>query len=167
MKVLGICGWSGSGKTTLVEKLLPLLAAAGTRVSTIKRSHHGFDVDTPGKDSWRHRQAGAHEVMVASDLRWALLREQRSAAPASLADLLARMEPVDLVLVEGFTAEPHAKIEVWRAAAGKPLRAQDDPFLLAVACPRAEFAAAASAPARLDLDQPGDVAAFVLRWLGC
>ena len=119
MKLLGLAGWSGSGKTTLLERLLPLLLARGLSVSTIKHAHHGFDLDQPGKDSWRHRQAGAAEVLIASGARWALMHEVRGEEP-SLAELLGRLAPVDLVLVEGFKASPHPKIEVHRPALGKP-----------------------------------------------
>ncbi|QQS14864.1 MAG: molybdopterin-guanine dinucleotide biosynthesis protein B [Rhodospirillales bacterium] len=164
MKLLGIVGWSGSGKTTLIERLIPALRAAGISVSTIKRSHHGFDVDSEGKDSWRHRQSGAHEVMVASDLRWALMRENRDGGAIALEDLVARMEPVDLILVEGFSTRPHDKIEVWRAAHGRKLRAADDPGLLVVAAPRADWLADA-AGGFLDLDDPHAVARFIVAWL--
>jgi len=116
---MGLVGWSGSGKTTLIEAMLPLLAARGLGVSTIKHAHHGFDLDRPGKDSWRHRDAGAREVLVAGGSRWALLHEVHGAEPG-LPDLLRRLEPVDLVLVEGFKAHPYAKIEVHRPALGKP-----------------------------------------------
>ncbi|MCW5745034.1 MAG: molybdopterin-guanine dinucleotide biosynthesis protein B [Alphaproteobacteria bacterium] len=164
MKLLGIVGWSGSGKTTLIERLIPILIASGVTVSTVKRSHHGFDVDTEGKDSWRHRKAGAHEVMVASERRWALMRENRDGAEITLESLLARMAPVDVVLVEGFTGHPHARIEVWRAAEGKALRAGDDPGLLAVAAPRTDHHTGASHP-WLDLDDAAAVAAFIIGWL--
>ena len=118
MHVLGLTGWSGSGKTTLLAALLPRFIARGMTVSTIKHAHHGFDLDQPGKDSWRHRQAGAREVMIASSQRWALMHEQVGPEPG-LADLLARLEPVDLVLVEGFMANPHPKIEVFRPSLGR------------------------------------------------
>ena len=164
MRLLGIVGWSGSGKTTLVEKLLPLLAERGLKVSTVKRSHHGFDVDTPGKDSWRHRKAGAHEVIVASDLRWALMRENRAGGEVALDDLVARLEPVELVMVEGFTNHPHEKIEVWRAAEGKALRAVEDTGLLAIAAPRADWKAG-DGRRWLDLDDAAEVAAFIAAWV--
>jgi molybdopterin-guanine dinucleotide biosynthesis protein B len=164
MRLLGIVGWSGSGKTTLIERLLPRLIARGITVSTVKRSHHGFDVDTEGKDSWRHRKAGAHEVMVASERRWALMRENREGTEITLESLLARMAPVDLVLVEGFTGHAHPRIDVWRAAQGKPLRAGDDPGLLAVAAPRADHQAGTAHP-WLDLDDTEAVAAFIEAWL--
>ena len=118
MRLLGVAGWSGAGKTTLVERVLPLFQARGVTVSTIKHAHHGFDLDRPGKDSFKHRAAGASEVMVVSDQRWALLRE--TAGPVPVMELAARLAPVDLVLVEGFKAEPHPKIEVFRPSLGKP-----------------------------------------------
>ncbi len=119
MKVLGLTGWSGSGKTTLLVQLVPRFIARGLTVSTVKHTHHGFDLDQPGKDSWRHREAGATEVMIASGQRWALMHELHGEEP-ELSDLLARMAPVDLVLVEGFKANPHAKIEVHRPEFGQP-----------------------------------------------
>src|SRR5665213_2593661 len=122
--VFGFAGWSGSGKTTLIEKLLPILTGRGLRVSTLKHAHKDFDFDRPGKDSWRHRQAGAAEVMVSSPKRWALIHEMRGPAELTMADLLARMGAVDLVIVEGFKRDPIPKIEVHRVALGKPLLAQ-------------------------------------------
>lgn len=133
MKVLGIAGYSGAGKTTLLEKLIPLLCADGVRVSLIKHAHHGFDVDQPGKDSWRHRQAGAGEVLVASDVRWALMHENASAREPQLMDLLEQLSPCDLVLVEGWKRDPIPKIEVHRADNGKPWLYPDDDNILAVA----------------------------------
>jgi molybdopterin-guanine dinucleotide biosynthesis protein MobB len=132
MKLFGLAGWSGSGKTTLLIHLLPVLIARGVTVSTIKHAHHSFDIDRPGKDSWEHRRAGAGEVMVASGRRWALLHENQDAEPA-LDSLVARMSPVDLVLVEGFKREPHPKIEVHRRSAGKPFLYPDDRHNVAVA----------------------------------
>src|SRR3546814_2906558 len=162
MKVLGITGWSGSGKTTLLADLIPLLVAQGLRVSTIKHAHHDFDVDQPGKDSYRHRAAGASEVLISSARRFALMRELRGEPEPGLAELLARLTPVDLVLVEGFKREAHPKIEVWRADTGKPMLQPDDPQLIAVA---------SDAPIDglpVPLIDPGDVAgiAALLRpWL--
>ncbi len=112
-------GWSGAGKTTLLERMLPLLRQRGLAVSTVKHAHHGFDLDRPGKDSHRHRRAGAREVLVASDTSWALLHEVHGKEPG-LPELLARLAPVDLVLVEGFKTHPYPKIEVHRPALGKP-----------------------------------------------
>lgn len=133
MRVFGIAGWSGSGKTTLVVRLLPELIRRGLTVSTVKHAHHGFDVDQPGKDSWEHRQAGATEVMVSSANRWALMHEHRGAPEATLDELLQRMSPVDLVLVEGFKRHPHPKLEVHRPSLGKPLLCREDPHVVAVA----------------------------------
>ncbi len=161
MDVLGLVGWSGSGKTTLLVGLLPLLRARGLRVSTIKHAHHGFDMDRPGKDSFRHREAGAHEVLVASSARWALLHEVEGAEP-SLPDLLARLSPVDLVLVEGFKAHPYPKLEVYRAALGKPALWPGDPAVMAVAT---DGSATDRAVPRLPLGAPAVVADWVLALL--
>ena len=132
MKVLGIIGWSGSGKTTLLVALLPLLRAQGLTVSTIKHTHHGFDMDRPGKDTYRHREAGAQEVLVASGTRWALLHEIKGEEP-TLPYLLTKLEPVDIVLVEGFKAHPFPKLEVHRPSLGKPPIWPDAPDIVAVA----------------------------------
>jgi molybdopterin-guanine dinucleotide biosynthesis protein B len=112
MRVIGFSGWSGAGKTTLIVKLIPVLLARGLSVSTLKHAHHAFDVDRPGKDSYLHREAGASEVLIASANRWALMHELRGEPEPNLAQLLARMSPVDLVLVEGFKRDAHVKIEV-------------------------------------------------------
>jgi len=133
MRVIGLAGWSGAGKTTLLRRLIPVLVAEGLRVSTIKHAHHSFDVDQPGKDSWEHRQAGAQEVLVASANRWALLHELRGDAEPDLADLLTRLSPVDLVLIEGFKRGGQPKLEVFRTANGKPMLHPDDPSVVAVA----------------------------------
>ena len=117
MHILGLTGWSGSGKTTLLTALVPGFIARGLSVSTVKHAHHAFDLDQPGKDSWRHRQAGAREVLIASGRRWAVLHELAGPEP-SLPELLTRLAPVDLVLVEGFKANPHPKIEVFRPDLG-------------------------------------------------
>jgi len=132
LNVLGIVGWSGSGKTTLLVAILPLLRASGLSVSTIKHAHHGFDMDKPGKDSHRHRLAGAHEVLIASSRRWALLHEVEEAEP-ELPDLLSRLDPVDLVLVEGFKSHPYPKLEVFRPALSKPSLWDREPEVVAVA----------------------------------
>jgi molybdopterin-guanine dinucleotide biosynthesis adapter protein len=120
MHIIGLAGWSGAGKTTLLANIIPRLVARGMTVSTVKHAHHGFDVDTPGKDSFRHRMAGATEVLVASGRRWALMHELRDEPEPSIYDLLLKMSPVDLVLVEGFKAAQHTRIEVFRHEVGKP-----------------------------------------------
>jgi molybdopterin-guanine dinucleotide biosynthesis protein B len=131
--VLGIAGWSGSGKTTLITKLIPQLASRGIRVATLKHAHHAFDVDTPGKDSYEHRKAGACEVIVSSARRWVQMHEVGDGAEATLAQLLARLSACDLVLVEGFKTERHPKIEVFRRAVGKPPLHPEDPRIVAIA----------------------------------
>jgi molybdopterin-guanine dinucleotide biosynthesis adapter protein len=133
MKVIGLAGWSGAGKTTLLTRLIPHFNALGLRVSVIKHAHHQFDVDVPGKDSWRHREAGAAEVLVASSNRWALMHELRGAMEPRLPELLSKLSAVDLVVVEGFKREPHRKIEVHRAANDKPLLFPDDPGIFGIA----------------------------------
>src|SRR3954469_18813171 len=133
MRIIGLAGWSGSGKTTLLTKLIPRLTARGLAVSTVKHAHHGFDLDQPGKDSHTHRLAGATEVLVGSANRWALVHELRGEPEAALAALLAKLSPVDLVIVEGFKREAHPKLEVHRAAVGKPLLQPDDPHIVAIA----------------------------------
>ena len=120
MKVFGIAGWSGSGKTTLLEKLIPALTARGLKIAVIKHAHHGFDIDKPGKDSFRHREAGAVEVLLSCKERWALMHERRDEAEPTLAELLGHLSPCDLVLIEGFKQEAVAKLEVYRPAHGKP-----------------------------------------------
>lgn len=133
MKVIGLAGWSGAGKTTLLTRAIPQLAQQGLRVSVIKHAHHAFDVDVPGKDSWRHREAGAAEVLVSSSQRFALMHELRGASEPRLPELLAKMSPVDLVVVEGFKREPLHKIEIHRAANGKPPLFPDDSDIVGIA----------------------------------
>lgn len=133
MRIIGLAGWSGAGKTTLLTRLIPHLIGQGLRVATIKHAHHGFDVDVPGKDSYEHRQAGAAQVMVSSAKRWALMTELSGAAEPDLAFLVARLNPADLVIVEGFKREPHPKIEVFREANGKDWLYPGDPWIQAVA----------------------------------
>jgi molybdopterin-guanine dinucleotide biosynthesis protein B len=137
MKALGIAGYSGSGKTTLIEKLLPRLRAAGLRVSVIKQSHHDFEVDVPGKDTWRHRKAGAQEVLLTSPHRWMLVNELRGAPEPSLHEHLGRLSPCDLVLVEGYKHADIPKLEVWRAANGRAWLHPDDANFIAVAADQA------------------------------
>ncbi len=163
MKVLGVVGWSGAGKTTLLRRLIPALVRRGVSVSTVKHAHHRFDVDTPGKDSHEHRLAGAAEVLVSSSARWALMRENRGAPEPGLDELLARLSPVDLVLVEGFKRHPHDKLEVWRAANDKPLLHPDDPRVRAIACDTPP--PGASVPA-LALDDVEAIAEFAMRTAG-
>lgn len=159
MRVFGFAGHSGSGKTTLLIKLIPLLTARGLRVSTIKQANPGFDVDKPGKDSYEHRAAGADEVMVASAKRWALMHEYRDQPEFEMDELLARLSPVDLVLIEGFRRWPHPRIEVWREAVGKPPLFLDDPLVAALAT--TDHPAGLTVP-RLDLDDVPAIADFVL-----
>ncbi len=163
MRVIGFAGWSGSGKTTLLQRLIPALASKGLRVSTCKHAHHALEIDRPGKDSWVHRQAGAAEVMVGSASRWALMHELRDEAEPELPALLQRMSRVDLVLVEGFKRGPQRKIEVHRAAVGKPLLYPGDATVVAIAASPAIDAPLPSvalddidAVARLALDHAED-----------
>ena len=159
MKVIGLAGWSGAGKTTLLTRLIPHFSAQGLRVSVIKHAHHQFDVDVPGKDSWRHREAGAAEVLVASSSRWALMHELRGAAEPRLPELLSKLSAVDLVVVEGFKREPHRKIEVYRAGNGKPLLFPDDPDVVGIA---ADIPVETTLPAA-HLDDIEAVAAMMLK----
>jgi molybdopterin-guanine dinucleotide biosynthesis protein B len=133
LRLIGLAGWSGAGKTTLMTRLIPALAARGVVVSTLKHAHHAFDIDQPGKDSYQHRSAGARQVLVASASRWALMTELRGAPEPKLAELLRRLDAVDLVIVEGFKRDAHPKLEVHRGANGKPWLHPDDPFVAAVA----------------------------------
>lgn len=158
MKVIGLAGWSGAGKTTLLTRLIPHFTAQGLRVSVIKHAHHQFDVDVPGKDSWRHREAGAAEVLVSSEKRWALMHELRGAAEPRLPELLGKLSSADLVVIEGFKREPHRKIEVHRAANGKPLLFPDDPAIVGVAT---DVAVETGLP-RVHLDDIPAVAALML-----
>jgi molybdopterin-guanine dinucleotide biosynthesis adapter protein len=157
VKVIGIVGWSGSGKTTLLTGLIPLLRAHGLSVSTVKHAHHGFDMDRPGKDTYRHREAGAHEVLVAAGTRWALLHEVAGAEPG-LPELLGRLDPVDLVLVEGFKSHPFPKLEVHRPSLGKPPIWPDQPDIVAIA---SDAAVRAGRPV-LPLNDHAAIAAWLL-----
>jgi molybdopterin-guanine dinucleotide biosynthesis adapter protein len=159
MNVIGLAGWSGAGKTTLLTRVIPHLKAEGLRVSVIKHAHHKFDVDVPGKDSWLHRQAGAEEVLVASGTRWALMHELRGANEPTLPELLAKMSPVDLVVIEGYKTDPHRKIEVHRAANGKPLLFPNDPAIVGIA---ADIAVETSLPS-VHLDDIAAIAAMIRR----
>ena len=133
MKIFGLAGWSGSGKTTLIVNLIPELVGRGLSVSTMKHAHHDFDIDQPGKDSYEHRQAGASEVIISASKRWALMHEVRNEGEPCVDDLIARLTPVDLLLVEGFKWHAHAKMEIHRPILGKPLLQNDDPHIIAVA----------------------------------
>jgi molybdopterin-guanine dinucleotide biosynthesis protein B len=158
MKLFGLAGWSGAGKTTLIEALLPVFAARGLRVSTLKHAHHAFDPDLPGKDSYRHRAAGATEVMVVSANRWAQIHELRGAPEPSLEELVTRMSPVDLLLVDGFKRHRHPKLEIYRAALGKPPLWPDDPYIVGVA---GDPSPGLALP-RLPLDDPEAIAGFII-----
>jgi molybdopterin-guanine dinucleotide biosynthesis protein MobB len=161
--VIGVTGWSGSGKTALIVRLIPELASRGYRVATVKHAHHAFDIDTPGKDSYEHRAAGAAEVVVSSAKRWAIMHENRDEAEPALEELLAKLSPVDIVLVEGFKNEAHTKIEVHRPATGSDLICTTNPSIVAVAT---DAALADGAPARdiaiLDLNDTAAIADFVI-----
>jgi molybdopterin-guanine dinucleotide biosynthesis protein B len=163
MKIFGFAGWSGSGKTTLVTKLIPELVGRGVRVSTMKHAHHAFDIDQPGKDSYEHRTAGATEVMVGSANRWALIHEIRGDDEPSIDELAGRMTPVDLLLVEGFKAYPHDKMEVYRAAVGKPLLCLTEKHIVAVASDAP--VPQASVPV-LDMNDVPAIADFILKRTG-
>jgi molybdopterin-guanine dinucleotide biosynthesis protein B len=161
MKIFGFAGWSGSGKTTLIEKLIPRFVGAGLRVSLIKHAHHTFDVDQPGKDSYRHRHAGAAEVMVTSSRRWVLMHELRGAHEPPFEEQVKRLSPCDLLLVEGFKHAPIPKLEVWRAEPGEALLHPNDPHIVAVA----SDAKVDTRLPLLDLNDDAAVARFVLGYL--
>ena len=133
MRIIGLAGWSGSGKTTLITKVIPVLVKRGLKVATVKHAHHEFDLDRPGKDSWLHREAGASEVAVASSRRWAIIHELRGEPEPPLTEILAKLSPADLVIVEGFKRHSHPKLEVYRATVGKPLIYPEDDCVVAIA----------------------------------
>ena len=162
MKIFGFAGYSGSGKTTLIEKLIPLFTARSLNVSLIKHAHHTFDVDMPGKDSYRHRHAGCTEVLVTSSRRWVLMHELRGASEPDLNEQLMHLSPCDLLLVEGFKHDPIPKIEVYRAVVGESLLHPHDKNIVAVA----SDAPLNTGLPQLDLNQPPQVAAFMLKHLG-
>jgi len=162
MKVFGFAGYSGAGKTTLIERLLPMFSARGLRVSLIKHTHHDFDLDKPGKDSWRHREAGAVQVLLTCSQRWVLMHELRGRPEPTLDEQLERLAPCDLVLVEGFKQTPIAKIEVHRPENGKPYLWRENPSVIAIAQPHASPWPAACPLSRLDLDAPDTIATFIL-----
>ena len=166
MKVFGITGYSGAGKTTLLEALIPLFVARGLRVSLIKHTHHDFDIDKPGKDSWRLREAGCAEVMLLSNRRWALMHELRGAAEPDLAEQIALLSPCDLVLIEGYKEAPYPKLEVHRAANDKTLLATTNPEnIVAVASDAAISLSAELAVPVLDLADRNAIANFILAYL--
>jgi molybdopterin-guanine dinucleotide biosynthesis protein B len=160
MRVFGFAGWSGSGKTTLIETLVPRLTAAGLRVSLVKHAHHDFDVDRPGKDSHRHRMAGCAEVLVTSSVRWALMHELRGMPELTLDGALARLSPCDLVLVEGWKRAAIPKLEVWRAALGKPSLHPGDARIVGIATD-SSIRPPPALPA-FDLQDAGAIATFVV-----
>ena len=133
MRIIGLAGWSGSGKTTLLTRVIPRIVARGLTVSTIKHAHHSFDIDQPGKDSHSHRLAGATEVLVGSGRRWAIVHELRGETEPALSDLIRKASPVDLLVVEGYKAERHPKLEVYRSSNGKPLLHPEDSAIVAIA----------------------------------
>ncbi|MGZ5106048.1 MAG: molybdopterin-guanine dinucleotide biosynthesis protein B [Usitatibacter sp.] len=162
MHVIGFCGYSGSGKTTLIEHLVARLRLAGQRVSVVKHAHHEFDIDQPGKDSYRHRHAGCAEVLISSSKRWALMHELRGAAEPPLHEQLKHLSPCDLVIVEGYKTEPIAKIEVHRRSSHAPLLFPEDAHVVAVATDEALD----TALPQIDLDDAEGVARFILQHLG-
>ena len=162
MKILGIAGYSGSGKTTLIEKVIPVLVRSGLRVSLIKHAHHEFDVDQPGKDSYRHRHAGASEVLVSSSARWAMMHELRGAAEPTLQEQLKHFSPCDLVIVEGYKSEAIPKIEVHRKAGHTPVLYPEDPNVVAIAT---DEPLDTTLP-QVDVDDPEAVARFIVQHLG-
>jgi molybdopterin-guanine dinucleotide biosynthesis adapter protein len=161
MKVFGFAGFSGSGKTTLIEQLIPRFVMEGLKVSLIKHAHHDFDIDQQGKDSYRHREAGASEVMVTSGKRWVLMHELRGEAEPELIEQLKRLAPCDLVLIEGFKAYPIPKLEIHRKDAGKPLLFPDDSYIVAVAT---DTRLDTKLP-QFDLNDPDAISGFILSYL--
>ncbi len=163
MRVFGLAGWSGAGKTTLLSKLIPALTAQGLRVSALKHAHHAFDLDTPGKDSWVHRQSGATEVAIVSANRYAIMHELRGSPEPTIEEILPRLAPVDLLLIEGFKRHKHDKLEIHRPALGKALLSPDDPDIVAVA---SDSKIAGLAVPLLDLNDIAAIAAFVRQRTG-
>ena len=162
MKIFGFAGYSGCGKTTLIERLIPLITQRGLTVSLIKHAHHTFDVDQPGKDSYRHRTAGCTEVLITSSRRWALIHELRGAPEPELSEQIKHISPCDLLLVEGYKREPIPKLEVYRQEVGEPLIHPHDPHIVAVATD----AKIHTALPQLDLNDPAAIAEFILRHVG-
>ncbi|MDP1674769.1 MAG: molybdopterin-guanine dinucleotide biosynthesis protein B [Burkholderiales bacterium] len=162
MKIFGFAGYSGSGKTTLIEKLIPLFVRRGLKVSLIKHAHHTFDVDQPGKDSFRHRHAGCSEVLVTSSRRWALMSELRGAPEPTLNEQISRLSPCDLLLVEGFKHEHIPKLEVYRAEVGESMIHPHDSNIVAIA----SDAKVDTPLPQLDLNAPDTIAAFIIKQVG-
>lgn len=162
MKIFGFAGYSGSGKTTLIEQLIPLITARGITVSLIKHAHHTFDIDHPGKDSYRHRNAGCSEVLITSSRRWALIHELRGAPEPELAEQVKHLSPCDLLLVEGYKRERIPKLEVYRAQVGEPLIHPHDENVVAIAAD----APLNTALRQFDLNAPGPIADFILQHVG-
>jgi len=158
MKIFGVAGYKNAGKTGLMERLVTEITSRGFTVSTLKHAHHAFDIDHPGKDSYRHREAGAHQVVLSSSNRWAMMTELRGAPEPPLKELLAQMAPVDLVLVEGWKRDGHPKIEAHRAVTKHPLIAPDDPTIKAIAC---DSALQIDRPT-FDLDDTKSIADFII-----
>jgi molybdopterin-guanine dinucleotide biosynthesis adapter protein len=168
MKIYGVTGWKNTGKTGLMERLVTEIAGRGLRVSTVKHAHHATEIDQPGRDSYRHRVAGAREVIVASPVRWALMHELRGAAEPSLATLLKHLSPVDLVLIEGYKRAPHPKIEAHRPESRHPLLARENPTIRAVAsnATAGDPALAGLSVPVLHLDDTAAIADFILGEVG-
>ncbi len=162
MKVFGVTGWSGSGKTTLIEQLIPRFVRAGLTISLVKHAHHSFDVDQPGKDSYRHREAGCKEVLVSSERRWVIMHELRGAPEPGLDEQIKRVSPCDLLLIEGYKRYPMPKLEVYREANGKPLLHPEDPRVIAIA---ADVPIETKLP-RFDLNEYDRIADFILAYNG-
>jgi len=163
MRIYGIVGWKNSGKTTLLERLVVEITGRGFSVSTIKHAHHSFDVDHKGKDSYRHRTAGAQEVLLASRNRWALMHESRGEAEPVLAELLAKLSPVDLVLIEGYKRDDHAKVEARKSDDGQMLLAPDDPTIRAIA---AGYDVGSVEVPVLEINDVPAIAGFILQEVG-
>ncbi len=161
--VVGVAAWSGAGKTSLLLRVIPLLKEHGLRVGLVKRAHHGFDTDAPGKDSYELRKAGASQVLVSSAVRWALVVENEADGELGLPEILNNMhlEALDLVLVEGFKSAPIPKIELYRPSLGKPLMARSDPNIVAIVTDQPDLVR--SAVPLLDLNRPEEVARFILQ----
>src|SRR4026207_1500245 len=162
MKIFGFAGWSGSGKTTLIEQLIPLFVARGLKVSLVKHAHHSFDVDQPGKDSYRHRHAGCAEVLVTSSKRWVLMHELRGAPEPEFSEILKQISPCDLLLVEGFKREKLPKLEVYRASVGEsPLHPQDADIVAVASDGKVD-----TKLPQFDLNDAPSVASFILKHTG-